>query len=103
MSSRTEIKFDLKNALEQAERLDDIAGRLDYLSGTAIENSIQSLASSWKGNNASAYLSKEDKLKGDIKITACNVRSIADDIRRIARRVYDAEMEAWRIANRRNS
>lgn len=103
MSSRTEIRFNFKQALSQADKLDSVAERLERVSAKSIENSMQVLTSAWKGNNASAFLKKETVLKGDIKATAANIHGIADDIRRIARRLYDAEMEALRIANKRRS
>ncbi len=103
MSSRSEIRFNFKQALAQADRLDDVADKLDRLSKDTMENSMQTLASAWSGDNATAFLRKEDILKGDIKSTASSVHDIADDIRRIARRVYEAEMEALRIAKSRRS
>lgn len=103
MSSRSEIRFNFKQALAQADRLDDAADKLDRLSRNTMEQSMETLASAWKGENATAFLRKENILKGDIKTTASGIHEIADDIRRIARRVYEAEMEALRIARSRRS
>lgn len=103
MSSRSEIRFNFRQALNQADKLDDVADRLERLSGRTLENSMQTLSAAWKGENAAAFLNKEDILKGDIKKTAANIHDIADDIRRIAKRVYNAEMEALRIASERRS
>lgn len=103
MSSRSEIRFNFRQALNQADRLDNLADRLDRLSGKTMESSMQTLSAAWKGENATAFLRKEDILKKEIRTTAGSIHDIADDIRRIARRVYDAEMEALRIANERRS
>lgn len=103
MSSRSEIRFNFRQALSQADDLDDLADRLGNLSGKTMESSMQMLAQAWKGENATAFLKKEGNLKNDIKDTAADIHDIADDIRRIARRVYEAEMEAWRIAHERDS
>ncbi|MDO4329650.1 MAG: WXG100 family type VII secretion target [Lachnospiraceae bacterium] len=103
MSTRSEIRFNFRQALSQADELDDVADRLERLSGKTMESSMQNLAAAWKGQNATAFLKKEDILKGDIKKTASQIHDIADDIRRIARRVYEAEMEALRIASERKS
>lgn len=103
MSTRSEIRFNFRQALAQADELDGVADRLEKLSGKTMEGSMQTLASAWKGQNATAFLRKEDILKGDIKKTASEIHGIADDIRRIARRIYDAEMEALRIASERGS
>lgn len=103
MSSRSEIRFNFRQALNQADKLDAVADRLGNISKNSMEQSMQGLAAAWKGENAAAFLKKEDILKRDIKETAANIRDIADDIRRIAKRVYDAEMEALRIASERRS
>ena len=103
MSSRWEIRMDFQQAMNQARRLDEIADRLEKVAKKSMEQSMQNLASAWKGTNASAFLQKEDRLQEKIKKTADNVHAIADDIRSVARRVYEAEMAAWRIANERKS
>ena len=103
MSSRAQIRIDFQQAINQAKRLDDIADKLDRTAKKSMENSIQNLASAWKGDNASAFLKKEERLKEKISTTSEHVRAIADDIRRVARAIYDAEMESWRIANERKS
>ncbi|MDO5348963.1 MAG: WXG100 family type VII secretion target [Lachnospiraceae bacterium] len=103
MSTRSEIRFNFRQALSQADELDGVADRLERLSGKTMESSMQKLAAAWKGQNAAAFLKKEDILKGDMKKTASQIHDIADDIRRIARRVYEAEMEALRIASERKS
>lgn len=101
--SRSEIRFNYNNAKRQAQQLDAVAERLERLSLKTMESSMQSLTSAWKGNNATAYLRKTDILKKDIKKTAASIRQAADEIRRVAKRVYDAEMEALRIASKRDS
>ena len=103
MSSRWEIRMDFQQAMNQARRLDEIADRLEKVAKKFMEQSMQNLASAWKGTNASAFLHKEEGLQGKIKATADNVREIADDIRRVAKRVYDAETTAWQISNERKS
>lgn len=103
MSSRAEIRIDFQQAMRQADRLDEIAKKLERVSKNSMEDSMQNLSSAWKGNNASAFLRKEEHLQKDIYVTAGNIREIADDIRQIAGRIYEAEMAAWRIANERRS
>ena len=103
MSSRAEIRIDFQQAIKQADKLDEIATKLERISKNSMEESMQNLSAAWKGENASAFLKKEDRLQGEINTTAKNVRAIADDIRRIARRIYEAEMAAWRIANERKA
>lgn len=103
MSSRREIYIDFQEAIRQAERLDEIADKLEQVSKKKMEHSMQSLAAAWKGENASAFLKKEDHLQDDIYQTSKNVRNIANDIRVVANRIYRAEMTAWQIANERKA
>ena len=79
-----------------------MADRLEQLENKT-ENSMQTLSAAWKGQNATAFLRKEDTLKKEVRKTAAEIHSIADDIRRIARRIYEAEMAALRIAQQRKS
>jgi WXG100 family type VII secretion target len=101
MASRYSIEMDLKQAKKQANKLDDIANNISDLSNRKFENTLQNLSSSWKGGNASAYLNKGTKLQGQMNSTASELHSIASDIRRIAQRIYDAEMAALEIAENR--
>ena len=103
MSSRSEIRFDFRQANNQANDLDNVADRLEKLARNTMEASMRSLASAWKGQNATEFLSKEDRLQQDIQNTAAEIRGIASDIRIAAQRVYNAEMEALRIAEERKS
>ena len=67
------------------------------------QTSINNLSSAWTGANARLFLRKEGQLQNDIEQTARALNEIADDIRRIAQRVYDAEMRAYAIAARRRN
>lgn len=101
MASRSKIQFDFNQAKKQAGRIDDIADGLSGLSKKKLENALQTLSNNWEGANASAYLSKGDRLQGEINSTVLELHSIASDIRTIAQRIYNAEMEALRIAEER--
>lgn len=108
MATRESIQFDFEQANRQAEALDNIAASLDDLGKKKLDGSMQTLSQNWKGANADAYLAKGNALKQDITSSASELRGIASDIRTIARNIYNAEMEALRIAeereyNRRNS
>ena len=103
MKSRYEIRLNFRQAMTQADRLDEVARQLENLSDRDMESSLRTLSSSWKGENASAFLQTGDILKGNIRNTAGAVRGTAGDIRTIARRIYQAEMDALRIASTRRS
>lgn len=102
MAGRASIEFNFRKAVSQADRLDQTADRLNRLANNQFGNTLQGLAASWKGENASMYLDKGDRLQGQMDGTAKELHRIASDIRRIAKRMYDAEMEALRIAQKRD-
>jgi len=98
MATRESIIFDFRRALEQADKIEEIANNLSNLSGQRFEGTMQNLSSNWKGENANLYLQKGEKLQGKMNVTARELRDIASDIRTIAKRLYDAEMAALEIA-----
>lgn len=97
----TEIYFNYNRAMEQANRLDDISRQLDKQSDDKMEEILNNVRSAWESDNSAQYLRKGQKVQGDIKTTADNLRRIADTIRKIAKQIRDAELAAWRIANER--
>lgn len=102
MGSKATIELDFRKAVEKARQLEDIASLLKNLADNDFENSLQDLSVAWSGENANAYLEKGNNLKGDIHITAENLQEVANSIRFSAQKIYDAEMEALRIAEVRS-
>lgn len=101
--SRQAIKIDFQEAKAQANSLDNIAYMLEMSVVKQMDNTMQTLAGAWEGENATAFLGKEEILRVEINKTAGNLRDIADDIRDIAKAIYDAEMENLRRARERKS
>ncbi len=101
MATRQSIEFDFKKALAQADRIDGVADKLSNLSSRQFGATMQNLSANWKGENASGYLNKGVRLQNKMDSTVNELRNIAEDIRRIARTLYDAEMAALEIALRR--
>ena len=101
MASRASIEFDFHKATAQADRLDTVADQLKMLSDNKFGGAMQHLSSNWKGENASLYLDKGGKLQEQMNATSRELYSIASDIRTVARRLYEAEMRALRIAEQR--
>ncbi len=99
--SRSTIHFNFQKARQQADRLDEIAQQLTRLTTTEYANAMQNVAANWKGENASAYLSKGSRLQGDMEDTAKSLHHVASEIRAVAKRIYDAEMAALAIAEAR--
>ena len=66
-----------------------------------IMNNIQALQSAWTGESARKFVQKEGELEQAIERDARELRAIAEDIRRIARQIYDAEMRALALIRQR--
>lgn len=101
MSSLSEIYFNYNKAIEQANRLDDVAKRLTAAADVTMAGILSDVYKAWKSDSAPAYIKKGEKVEQDMGITSKNLREIAQAIRVIAQRIRDAELEAWRIANER--
>lgn len=101
MKSATEIQMDFKQAIKRAEELEEIAGGMDGLANKNLEETLQELSLAWKGEAGDLYLQKASALKEKILKSAKDLKSTASTIRNIARRVYDAEMRAYRLAMER--
>lgn len=103
MRSSNEIQFDFQNAMEQARKLDELANCIDRRVSGKLEETSQSVYAAWKGDSAIRYINKTQELRRQIQQTVNSLRETAEDIRRIARRIYEAEMRALEIAQRRES
>ena len=102
MATRASIEFDFNRALNQARKLEEVASKMKSLSDSSLEGTLQDISVNWKGENASVYLRKGKNLKSKVTSSADQLNAIAREIRRIAKRVYDAEMAALAIAEMRN-
>ena len=98
MKSLFSIEFDFRQAIQRAEELEDIAADMKRLADDDLASSLQSLSTAWKGESSTAYLGKGSRLKDKILKSSNDLKKTASTIRRVAKRTYDAEMEAYRIA-----
>lgn len=101
MATRESIEFNLRQALQQAEKLENISDELRILSKDKLGGSLQTLSQNWKGVNATSYIKKGNTLQTNINSSSSQLREIASTIRTIAWNIYNAEMEALRIAEER--
>lgn len=99
--TKQEIIFDYKQAIKQAERLEEIARKLRTLSVDKIENSMGTLKAVWQSDNSHQYYSKVSKVQEDINGTSEYVKKIANSIRTTAEAVKEAELRALEIARSR--
>ncbi len=99
MATRERIEMDFRQAMRQADEVDEIASSLSRLADDKLEGSLITLASGWTGENANAYIKKGQALEGRINASAGDLRQVAEAIRSAARRIYEAEMTALAIAS----
>lgn len=102
MASKEKIEMNFRQALSQADRIDAAANRLSNLAGGEFRGSLDNLSANWRGDGASMYLAKGNRLQEQMNGTAGELHAVAAEIRTVARRLYNAEMNAWRIAVSRN-
>lgn len=101
MTSEKTIKINFQQAKQQANRLDEIAEEMKNLSERDFADTMQIVRSNWRGENADLYISKGTRLQGNMTSTANSLHAIASEIRTVAKRIYEAEMKALRIAQER--
>lgn len=101
MKSDSEIKYDFAQANAKADELEQVAKKLKRLAQSDLEESLQILANAWHGEAAEVYIGKGSRLKERILLNADKLDSTAKTIRSTAKRTYDAEMRAYRIAKER--
>jgi WXG100 family type VII secretion target len=102
-TSRIQIQIDFNTACKQADKLEDVANGLKQLANQKLSSAIQDLSSGWTGDNAKAYFAKAENVRSEIIATANNLNAVATTLRSNARRIYNAEMEAVRIAEQDTS
>lgn len=101
MATKAQIEMNFKQAIAQADKLDEQANNLKRLARNKLNGTLQTIAGNWKGMNAEQYLKKGQTLEDSIASTASELADVAGQIRTIARRMYEAEMAALTIAQNR--
>ena len=99
--SEHSIRMDFEKAKAAAARLDDIADSIASMMSGEYEDSLDSVNQSWRGDNATFFLTKSNELGDKIGKIVSDLKAAADVIRRIAQNTYDSEMRALEIARQR--
>lgn len=90
------IEFNYKDAIRQADELQDIAEELQAIC-RKLTNQQPELANAWQGNSANLFLKKAENLCGDIKRTAKTTKSIGTAVGTAAKAIKKAEDTAKEI------
>lgn len=93
-----QIKLNYNIAIKQANDLEGVADDLEKSICAELNNGVEELSSSWKGDSSRRFISKENELEQQIRFTAQELRQTAQTVRTIARNIYNTEMTNVRIA-----
>jgi uncharacterized protein YukE len=100
--TRYEILFNYRQAIRQADKLDEVAKKLEKLQADKLGNTIGTLKNAWRSDNSQQYYNKAARVQDEIRVTAGNVKQIARAIRTTAEAVKQAELRALEIAKHRS-
>ncbi|MBQ7203375.1 MAG: hypothetical protein IJS03_05075 [Eubacterium sp.] len=98
MASYSTIRFNFAQAKQQAQRLETIAYEMKRTANQNFDRALSQLSGSWKGESATLYIKKAQIVRNEIIKNANDLEAVARSIRKVAQRVYNAEMEAKRLA-----
>ena len=102
MKTPSAISYDFQKAIQDAEELERAANGMKRLVESDMEYSKYTLSTAWQGEAAEAYQKKYERLQEKILQSASSLIKQAQEIRSAAKRAYDADMYAYRLANNRN-
>ena len=92
------IFIDFTGAKQEADAIEELAAQMRSQVAAEFEKRMEEVAGSWKGENATAFLQKGEKMQEQLYRTAKDIETVADCIRRTARTLYEAEEKAKEIA-----
>jgi uncharacterized protein YukE len=97
-------KIDIKynESKKQADDLQELSEQLRKLARNEFAAELGNLARCWKGDNARKYSQKGEQLQKHIEQAAMDLRKTAEELRSAAKRIYDADMLAKRLAEERS-
>ena len=96
-----QIWVDFNNVNNQANRLDEIASKIETASQKDLMGNMSQLASCWISDSSNAYRKKGQNISNNLTSVAKNLRNTASTIRQMAKNTYDAEMQALQLAQMR--
>lgn len=102
MRSRSEIIMDYNRVMGLADQLDSLAGKLKQEVDGTVRGTLDSLRAAWQGEKSELFMSRSYDFILNAASSADSLQSFAYSIRSNAQRVYNAEMEALRIAEERS-
>ena len=102
VKTEAEIYLEYEKALSQAETLMQLAGELNSSVAGDTKETTAALETVWKGESAEAFYAKCGILTQKWSDCASSLTKTAEAVRTIAQNIYNAEMQALRLAETRN-
>lgn len=99
MKNAHQISMDYNRVIALTDELDHLAEDLGREINERTNDNLTLLLSGWGGDNSSAFVNKISQMQGNYQDIISAIKMIADSIRRNAKMVYNAEMEALRLIN----
>lgn len=85
------IDVEFNEAIRQAEALEGLADQINALGVNSLQNILQNISHSWKGDNANLFIEKGDRFKEELLDTAHELKTMAEALKDRAKWVYDVE------------
>lgn len=98
---RSEILFNYRQAIRQAERLETVADNIEKMANDKMGVTISSLRNAWQSDSSPQYYKKIGQVQEDIRSHGEDVRKVAESIRETAEEIKRAELRALEIARSR--
>lgn len=95
------IMFDYQLALAQAGRLEGIAAQT-VRSGESLAEAMNLTISGWQADSGALFRKKGARLEESMENSAAHLRVLAETVREIARRMYEAEMANLALVQERS-
>ena len=99
--TENEILFNYRQAMKQADRLDEIAQKIEKLAAVKMESTIGTLKNAWQSDNSALYYNKMNRVQEEILEDAADVKKVAQSIRTTAESIKRAELRALELAKSR--
>lgn len=103
MKNGHQISMNYNRVISLTAELDRLSDELGKEISDKTNNNISLLLSGWEGDNSSEFMRKISDMQENSMETVSSIKKITDGIRSNAKMVYDAEMEAIRLINTKES
>ena len=99
--SEIQIRLDFEHAIRQANKLDEIAGKIQKIASNNLDECNKRIAGAWKGDSAVVFQKKGQQVANNLEKLAKEYKNTANAIRKIATNTYQAEQAALELAKKR--